>query len=53
MSWVSKTSFNPSIKKWSYSKIISVYGEDRGAEVAAHFKVKKMSKKTTTKKGGK
>ena len=47
MSWVSKTSFDPSVKKWSYSKIIKFFGENKGAEVAEHFGIKKK----TTKKG--
>ena len=46
MSWLSKTSLNPDIKKWSHSKIVKVFGEDRGAEVAEHFGIKKIEKKT-------
>lgn len=55
MSWLSKTTFNPDIKNWSYSKIVKAFGEDKGALVAEKFGVKKAStkkKKATDSEGG-
>ena len=48
MSWIEKTSFDPSVKKWSYSKIIKFFGEDKGEAVAEKFGIKK-EKKTKSK----
>ena len=47
-SWIDRTSFGDSVSKMSYKKLIDVYGELRGAEVAKHFGIKPLKK--TTKK---
>ena len=41
---IEKTGFNPDIAKWSYSKIMKIFGEN-GEKVAAHFGIKKAKAK--------
>lgn len=48
MSWLEKTSFTEDVKKMSYSKLIKLFGEDKGADVAKHLGIKK-DKKTSKK----
>ncbi len=49
MSWIDKTSFSDDVKKMSYSKLIKIFGEDKGEQVANKFGTKK-EKKTSKKK---
>jgi len=44
MSWISRTSFGEGVSKMSYAKLIKIYGEKRGAEVAEHFNIKPKKK---------
>ena len=54
MGFVENTSFNPDVKNWSYTKIIDVFGENIGGQVAKHFGIEKrtFSKKKKDKSAG-
>ncbi len=45
MGWIEKTSFAKGTEKLSYSRLIKIFGEDKGKLVAAHFGIKKDKKK--------
>ena len=49
-SWIERTSFGDHVAKMSYKELIEQFGEDRGAEVAKHFGIKKKSKPFVSKK---
>lgn len=54
-SWIDRTSFGDSVSKMSYKKLIDIYGDVKGVEVAKHFgikPVKKTFKKEKESKGG-